>query len=352
MTDEIGHVGCAPAGTIADGAVCTDATMSVGSDSCIAGDLCIAKKCKPICDPQLVAGAGAGACDAEHACLSYQGVFAAGEVTTAGVCEPGCDPLTQRLLTTGAEACGSVDPTMPTATCVPADSQFSSFACAPTFASAYPKTDRTAPLGAFANSCAPGFIPFYPMDFDSGNMTAVCSGLCAALKVDAEIANTTDHNPEGDKTALGKLVNDPAAVAGNATCAATIKGSDAANGEDCRYIWPSLVPQGTDLTMVTKTKYTDTLGACFAFAQYFVDDDGNAGTPEIPDKSCRVLPVVSPSATDAFGSAADEGCYSLTDTLAQAAAASAARKKAPAHRMAPSFRVGFPPGAVARHIFD
>ena len=95
---ELGHVGCAAIGPspTPDGATCTDATMAVngGADTCVMGDLCISGKCKPICDPQLVGGASAGACAANYACATYAGVFSSGGPALAGVCEPTCDPLT------------------------------------------------------------------------------------------------------------------------------------------------------------------------------------------------------------------------------------------------------------------
>jgi hypothetical protein len=92
--DEIGHIGCVPDGTIADGLACDNARMATngGADMCVSGELCISRKCKPICDPQLVDGAAPGACPLNFACSTYAGVFVSTGDPVAGVCEPGCDP--------------------------------------------------------------------------------------------------------------------------------------------------------------------------------------------------------------------------------------------------------------------
>ncbi|HEX3766663.1 MAG TPA: hypothetical protein VHW23_48545, partial [Kofleriaceae bacterium] len=167
MTPEVGHVGCVAtaAAAIADGMACTNAKAGVssGADACVKGDICISSVCKPICDPQLASGAGAGACDSTHACISYRGVFESTGIASAGACEVGCDPLTQQLATSHAEACGAADPTKPAGTCVPTTGEFKSFACVPTLTA--DATDRMAPLGdsrgIFGNGCAPGFLPFF-----------------------------------------------------------------------------------------------------------------------------------------------------------------------------------------------
>jgi hypothetical protein len=358
-TDAVGHVGCAVAGGIPDGGACDDATAISpgGTDGCIAGDLCIAGKCKPICDPQLVPGSAAGACRTDFACTSYRGVFETGTAAAAGVCEPGCDPLTQSLKiapqTGTAGACGSSDPAQPDFTCVPADA-FKSFACAPSGSRVYANTDRVAPLGDsrgfFANGCAPGFIPFYFEDA-SGSQKTLCSGLCAPLDVDMTIATEHADNPDynaGDPTVLGKLVTDPAPVAGHATCIGGIKGkSGAAKTEDCRYVWQSLATQGLP-SMAADSPYNDTLGVCFEFGSFkTVDLDGDK-VPDAFEKSCSELPAVAPAADDPYGSAADNGCYSLARTLAMPVTTTL--RKTP-HRLG-QFRAAYGTGSAVRHVFD
>ena len=310
---EIGHVGCVAAGPQPVGASCSDAVAETtgGADACVAGALCISGACKPICDPQQ--GGGPGACDESDACVTYTGIFESAGDPIAGVCEPGCDPLTQRLVDGNAEACGSPAPAQPTATCVASDG-FRTFHCAPTTPDLYANTDRVPPLAAngtgFTNGCAPGFIPFFYEDA-SGAMNTVCTGLCAPLKVDATIAADPAHasDNKGDATALGKLTTDPAPVAGHATCDVGIKGS--VDAEDCRFLWYPLA-QG-DPTKALTTPYNDTLGVCFAYSNYLTVTIPGSST-KVAQKSCADLPVTA-AANDPFGSARDNGCYPLADSL-------------------------------------
>src|SRR5262245_47578047 len=58
---DIGHIGCAPDGTVAVGGACMNAG-GVGPDDCVAGSVCVAAECKTICDP--MAAAAASGCDA------------------------------------------------------------------------------------------------------------------------------------------------------------------------------------------------------------------------------------------------------------------------------------------------
>jgi hypothetical protein len=348
--DEIGHIGCVAAGTIPDGSPCGDAVAASngGADMCIKGELCISGKCKPICDPQLVDGTAPGACALNFSCSLYSGVFVSTGDPVAGVCEPGCDPLTQALSvgTTNTAACGSADATKPSGTCVPSRG-FKSFHCAPTGMSIYTKTDRQPPLAdahgnVFANGCAPGFIPFYVQDADAGLMTTVCSGMCAPLKVDATIATDIAHKDDnrGDKTVVGKLLVDPAPVAGHATCDVGVKGSTVSSkfGEDCRYLWFPLA-QG-DPTKAQVTPYNDTLGICFAYEKYLTITMPGM-TQKFPEKSCAELPVTAPT-DDPFGSAKENGCYPLADSIG-------VRKRA---RSAPSYRLANGDGLALRHVFD
>ena len=346
--NEIGQIACVPDGTTADGAACDDATMDVngGADTCVAGDLCMARKCKPICDPQLVdgAGTGTGACATNYACSVYSGIFESSGTPVAGVCEPTCDPLTQALNvgTTGTAACGSLDPTKPTGTCI-ASGGYRSFHCAPSDSTVYANTDRKPPLtdlrgNVYLNGCAPGFIPFYFEDA-SGAMKTLCSGLCAPLKVDATIAADPAHKDDnkGDPTALGKLPADPAPAAGKSTCAVGVKGSEAE--EDCRYLWFSLA-RG-DPSKAVASPYNDTLGVCFAYQKFLAVTV--PGMPQKqPEKSCAKLPVTAPTG-DPYGSAKENGCYPLADSRTPL------RKNT--HRTI-NYRLANGDGLVVRHVFD
>jgi hypothetical protein len=356
-TEAIGHVGCAAvaAAPTADGAACADAraATSGGADTCVAGDLCISGKCKPICDPQLVDGAARGACTTGYACSVYSGVFVSGASAFAGVCEPTCDPLTQKLNvgTTGVDACGSVDPTSPSGTCV-VSAGFRSFHCAPTNQSLFTRIDRQPPLADargnyFGNGCAPGFIPFY-LDA-AGSMTTLCSGMCAPVKMDSAIATSTgtpaNVKPWGDASAPGKLPADAMPTAGKSTCLVDAKGSIAADAmgkgvEDCRFLWFPLAKG--DPTMAAQTRFNDTLGICFAY-QKFLTITIPGMTQKFPEKSCADLPTTAP-ANDPYGSALENGCYPLVESRR-------GTRRAP-HGALSQFRFGYGAAPMARHIFD
>jgi hypothetical protein len=357
MTPEVGHVGCvAVAAAIADGMACTNAKAGVsgGADNCVKGDICISSVCKQICDPQLASGAGGGACDATHACISYRGVFESTGIATAGACEVGCDPLTQRLATSKAESCGAADPTKPTGTCVPTTGDFKSFACVPTLTVA--ATDRMAPLGdsrgIFGNGCAPGFLPFFFED-GSGAMKTLCSGMCAPVKMDSDIFKTaTNNQPYGDTSALGKLPGDPAAVAGNATCLINVKGSLTTDQgtEDCRFIWAPLATSSNPPAIVN-TPYNNTLGMCFAYSRFTAKDPNSTAT--VPLKSCKDL---STTADPILGTADDNGCYPVDGFPLATTPTTPARTTPYLFKPNPNwignFRLAYSSGAMARHVFD
>jgi hypothetical protein len=320
----IGHVGCAPADPGAQrGMACTAAMAEVngGADRCARGEICILRVCKQICDPQLAPGAGAGACDLTHACLSYRGVFEASSAPIAGACEVGCDPLTQQRATDKAEACGSADPTTPTATCVPTSEEFRSFACAPVqtltatdrMPPVAPPDDPTAILGS---GCAPGFLPF-SFDDGSGVTTTLCSGLCAPVKMDSTIAMTAppDRKPYGDTSVPGKLPGDIKAVTGHATCLNGVKGSIPASDpqgddiEDCRFLWAPLESASNPSSPTpVDTRYNNLLGVCFPYSRLRTVDTNDDGKPDAFEKSCKDLGTAP---DPIYGTAQDAGCYPL-----------------------------------------
>src|SRR5262245_5696731 len=350
-TNEVGHIGCAPVGAspLADGAACTDAVApsatSTGYDNCIAGDLCISRKCKPICDPQTVAGGAAGACKTDFACTTYAGVFDSAGPAVAGVCEPTCDPLTQQLKvgTTKTDACASADPTKPTSACVFGPDP-TAWVCAPSGSILYGNTDRKPPLSdpasmrPFPNGCAPGFIPFYFEDA-SGAMKTLCTGMCAPLKVDMTIAvGAHAKDNQGDLTVPVKLTAEATPKAGNGVCTPTKKGAMDINsplGEDCRFSWFPLA--GGDPAKAVPTPYNNSLGFCFAYEKFLV-----VGPNKLPLKSCAELPVTVTDPMDPFGTADDNGCYPLTTATARKSTRNPMR----------DFRFGNGDGMAMRHSFD
>ncbi|HEY4059385.1 MAG TPA: hypothetical protein VGM39_22360 [Kofleriaceae bacterium] len=288
----IGHIGCAATGSIAIGGTCTDGT---GGDDCVKGSYCLGGTCKQVCDLD----GGTPACGIEGVCTQYAGIFENAGSTYAGVCEPSCDPLTQRV---GAvEACGSPTPASPTKGCY----GFSDFSCAPAAATTLTKTDRQPPNtnasgNPYLNGCAPGFIPFF---YDStGSTVTLCTGLCAALEID----NTAAHagNQLGSASAIGKLPAGAAPVAGNATCASNKKGS--LPSSTCVFMWSYLVDDQGDLPP-SFAPWTDKLGVCMATSQFKYDANGDF-TPETPYPACATLPPRSAATPGDYDDAADFGC--------------------------------------------
>ena len=86
-----GGVGGTP---IALGGACTDPVAGpMGYDDCAKGTVCLSGECKAICD----VNGGTPACAENFACTRYADFFESGGTAVAGVCDPGCDPLTQDL---------------------------------------------------------------------------------------------------------------------------------------------------------------------------------------------------------------------------------------------------------------
>lgn len=375
----IGHIGCAPVGTDAvpvGGACMQGPAGPMGYSNCEKGSECVAGTCKTICDHQ----GGSPMCGENFSCSRYASLFVSGDTTVAGVCDPNCDPLTQKLLGGNmGEACGSTDPAKPTQGCFTFDSV--EFSCAPSSlagkcsvttttvcnysagtgcptgeeCNADPDawlTDRRVARGpesggAYVNGCAPGFLPFFREM--TGSNTVVCAGMCSPLDTD----NTMPANNKGNAQTPAKLPNEATSMAGNATCQVNAKGSVA--NQNCIYLWPFNVENG----MLIESPYNDTLGLCFAYGFYTYDHDNNTGTTNRGVPGCETLPPKSaPPANctcDAMGSctgtgcpdglAHQWGCYDTTTTNAFTASNPAAALK-PFMR---EFRVGYGAGRGVKH---
>jgi hypothetical protein len=318
-----GRIGCTPDGTVQVGCACSNGTGAAAYDDCVKGSACVGGTCETVCDPQ--AAAAASGCDAQHACNRYSGLFDAGGVAVAGLCDPACDPLTQDLLVSPATAaCGSPMPAQPTKGCY--TGSFNVFSCAGVVDNA--RTDRQPPLTngagqAFINGCAPGFVPFF---FEStGSMSVRCSGLCAPLEID----NTQPQNAKGDPLALGKLPLEASPAAGNATCAVGKKGSEAQ--QDCLFLWTFLTDANGN---PGPSQYNETLGVCFAYT-HFQFDSNNDGTVDTVFPACETLPPRSAATTGIADDAADFGCQKIAHSTKPAAMR--------------DFRLGYGPGQAIAH---
>jgi hypothetical protein len=312
MPTVIGDIGCEAVGTVAIGGAC--GPRAVGPDPCVRGAECVSGECKQVCDAE----GGTPACDSAHACMRYQNLYVDGSTTIAGVCDPGCDPLTQDLLAgTNRTACGSTSPTMPDKGCYGYD-VYSCSNVAPTVSNAVALTltDRVAPAGNYTNACAPGFMPL--LIAETGSQAATCSGLCAALETD----NTPAHvnNAKGDPNALAKLPTGSAPAAGNATCDIGKKGSESSSV--CVFLWPYLIDDAGQL-QVTAT--TDTMGLCMATAHYRFDSNSD-GILDANDMlrsqvPCNTLPPRSGTTTGPYDDAADFGCQQIAHAMFTGASA-------------------------------
>ena len=304
----IGHVGCAPNGTIAIGQACTDPPAGpMGYDNCVGGSVCLAGVCKQICDVD----GGSPTCDQNHACTRYADFFEVGGTAVAGVCDPACDPLTQDLkVGTNTAACGS-PATMPTSGCFGYDE----FSCAPTGMNSWALTDRAMPRtnasgNPYLNGCAPGFIPFFYEQ--TGSTKTLCSGFCAAVEVDNTVANRATL-VKGDPAAIGKLPT-TAKAAGDATCNIGKKGS--VTTSECQFIWPYLQDEAGDLNdQFEQGPLLDTLGICQGL-EFFRYDSNMDMMPDAPVPSCQTLPPRSATTTGNSDDAVDWGCKKLSNSMA------------------------------------
>jgi hypothetical protein len=261
--------------------------------------VCLSGECKQICD----INGGTPVCDENHSCTRYADFFESGGNAVAGVCDPGCDPLSQKLKVGDVDACGSPDPTAPTSGCY----GFDEYSCAPVSAQVLTLTDRMMPRtdGAgnpYLNGCAPGFIPLFYAE--TGSTMTLCTGICAALEID----NTTAHmnNNQGDLTVLGKDPTGAAPVAEGASCKANHRGSSL--NSSCRFMWPFLEDDAGMLPAAFEANYVDTIGVCFDYTKFTYDDDGNTMTPNVAEPNCATLPPRSAQTTGDADDAADWGC--------------------------------------------
>ena len=90
----LGHIACPRDGSVPIGGACTFAAaigddqacpISGSDDDCVAGAYCWNGVCEQICDLQ----GGMPQCDANHVCVTHDGVFGpVGQPVAAGVCDP------------------------------------------------------------------------------------------------------------------------------------------------------------------------------------------------------------------------------------------------------------------------
>ncbi len=307
---------CGPGLTCIDSLCRTEGTGASVADQCERGNYCIAGTCKAICD---TAGAEPS-CGANASCNRYSGIFISMGMTVAGVCDPKCDPLTQRTIEGNLEACNSLDAANPNTGCfTTAGSGMGGigFSCARVPPEAKGLTHQTpaygpASGGAFANGCEAGYLPFW-LDADDNTIT-VCAGTCAPADSDNSTPALIAANV-GDATKSAKLHTQALPRVGDGTCQVLKKGSAAAS--NCKYMWSTGVNDNDDGTLIDNP-WNDTLGACFSFSLYTYDNDGDPATAEIGNPGCQELPVETAAAPNPTHEiyAWELGCYNSVRTAA------------------------------------
>ncbi len=289
----IGHVGCAPNGTVATGGSCTyGAPGATGYDNCVKGDVCNSGKCKTICD----LNGGAPMCGSAASCTAYGGLFDDTGANIAGVCDASCDPLADNdILGSGhkpGSACGSDQGCYG----YPNYSPPTHWACAhevnPTL------THRSACTSAngcenangspYLNGCAQGYEPL--VADSTGSNTIVCVALCKPGNT--YMGNTCQH-PAGESP----HACDSTDARGTFNTATATN-----NGDHCVYSWMFELDGSGNLV---RSPTSDTVGFCLDHSKYQYDSNGD-GTPDAVWPLCSTLPLTAAGSNDP--TAGEFGC--------------------------------------------
>lgn len=309
QSDPVGHIGCVTltGAEVARDADCmTNMAAQGGADNCSKGDICVATKCKAVCD--FNKAAGAQGCPGMHSCTRYANLFVVSGMIAFGACDPQCETLTQKQIAGSMlDNCGT-DAVRPTQTCISTD-VFKTFSCVRLPMDAQGRKDRDKPLSnlagqPFGNGCEVGYV--LGIAEMTGSMQRICQGVCKPAPMSA---SDPQINTLGDATAMGKIVGQAAARVGDATCAGDRKGSVLAGPQNCIYLWGFLISQG----MVLPSPFHNSLGLCFSFQQYMADIDGDGmATDPVPDCHSLVAGEGDPNST-VDGTADWAGCEALVE---------------------------------------
>ncbi|HUQ08092.1 MAG TPA: hypothetical protein VM261_36605 [Kofleriaceae bacterium] len=277
--EALGKLGCVPDGTAALGAACTVGAVgeTTGFDDCQAGLYCINSVCQDVCGFDGSAGA---ACQSGYNCTRYSDTFANGEDDpVAGICNPGCDPLTQiKSGTNPPAACGT------NMGCYMLTSQTEAIAVCAGAGMVMHNADITGQ--AYANSCVPGA---QPRRKDAATQTVQCGGLCKMV----DVTSTTNMTDEGGQVTAAAGDKDQCVASWAAAPPA-----DGTAGESCRYWW-SREP------FDNLSPYSNSVGWCYKHAAFQYDSNGDM-TPDRAFPRCTTLttgdvepPIGNPPHNDA-----------------------------------------------------
>lgn len=267
----IGKLACVASGTVAAGGTCAFGPPgeATGFDNCEAGLVCAGQVCRDVCS---LDGAAAGACAENFSCARYSSLFSNGsDAPLFGACSRGCDPLTQLLIGSTTETCGTGNG------CYVLTTSSTTIAVC---AGAGMGTHGQAITGqAFANSCAPGHTP---RATGPGATTSECSALCRPNDV-YQGHNEADEGGQAPFTCESRGASPP---------------DSATAGESCRYWF------GNE-NFAQLTPFSNTLGFCWKHAIYQYDTNGDS-QPDAPFPRCITLttgdvvpPLANPPHNDA-----------------------------------------------------
>jgi hypothetical protein len=279
--EQLGLLGCAPDGTVPLAGACMYGASgaTTGYDNCVQGAICVAEPasemaagtCQAICSLDEVTLP----CLTAHACVPRAKFFfnSPMERLLAGVCEPSCDPLTQRRDLDGAAMCGSADPSAPELGCYgfpSSDQTPTRFTCAPAGSGGH-RTVVAPPV--FTNSCAPGAVPLFVES--TGSTQVVCIAYCAPLttNVTMPLANRAGAPPYSCPE-----VGAPGP------------------GERCQHLW------FWEDAATPRSAASNAYGFCIDFTRYTWDHDMNGATPPVswtlPETTTPYVDPTNPQPTE------------------------------------------------------
>jgi hypothetical protein len=316
-TMTLGHVGCAPDGTVDVAGACTfGAPGAAGYDNCKAGLACVHSTCKTICDQN----GGTPMCDAQHSCQVYDGLFGPSGMEAAGVCDPLCNPLDDNDIKGSGSKPGSA-----CGTGSAADGCYgiwngdgpTHFSCSgvvnPTLTNRAECTTAANCANAggnpYLNGCAAGYIPVF---FEkTGSQTVICSAYCKPADCSS------------DKGCGSGNVNSVGAVPHR--CNNTdAQGTFTTPNDTCVYGWfiAAIGQQGSGA--LPASPYNDTTGLCLAHGNYDLADSTGMNATTTPWPECSTMVASGSGGSNCYGAymgsaanltecyAADFGCVSTT----------------------------------------
>jgi hypothetical protein len=329
-SNSIGHIGCAPDGSVAANAVCT--VDSQGNDSCAKGSYCVragaSGKCRTLCDASTPCSTSGGAANFGYVCDRAGDAFVPtpNAQPLAQVCYPKCDPLADNdFKATGAKS--GVGYTASTGNVCDANegcygwvgtAGVDTFACRPQCdgsAADCPSKIHQTYAGAqpAINACAQGYIPLFFERTIPGieSYKTLCTAFCKPVDCYAgncgtgtygNLIGVAPHQCHDNDIRLDSQVSGPATLSGN-------------NNDHCRYAWVNQV----DGSGLHRTAASDQLGVCMNHSAHWYDTNFD-GVRDAPIPNCSTciningtgVPDGAGKCTCANGcvGAADFGCVS------------------------------------------